>query len=35
MEPTFRYGLLKIIDQPVTAYLWSAGLNITCYYALK
>jgi len=34
-EPTLRYGLLKIIDTPVTAYLWSGGLNITCYYALK
>jgi len=29
IEPTFRYGLLKIIEQPVTAYLWNAGLNIS------
>lgn len=35
VEPTFRYGLLKIIDTPITAYLWSGGLNITCYYAIK
>ncbi len=35
VEPTFRYGLLKIIDAPITAYLWSGGLNLTCYYALK
>lgn len=35
VEPTFRYGLVKIIDTPVTAYLWSRGLNITCYYSLK
>lgn len=35
VEPTFRYGLLKIIDAPITAYLWSGGLNFTCYYALK
>jgi hypothetical protein len=35
VEPTFRYGLIKIIDTPVTAYLWSAGLNITCYYRIK
>jgi hypothetical protein len=34
-EPTFRYGLLTIVDAPITANLWSAGLNITCYYALK
>ena len=32
VEPTFRYGLLNIIDTPVTAYLWNAGLNVTCYY---
>jgi hypothetical protein len=35
VEPTFRYGLLKIIDAPITAYLWSAGLNLTCYYRIK
>lgn len=35
VEPTFRYGLLKIIDAPITEYLWSGGLNLTCYYALK
>lgn len=34
-EPTFRYGLLKIIEAPITAYLWNGGLNITCYYAIK
>jgi len=34
-EPTFRYGLLKIIDEPVTGYLWNAGLNLTCYYSLR
>jgi hypothetical protein len=33
-EPTFRYGILKIIDQPVTEYLWNAGLNIGVYYDL-
>ena len=35
VEPTFRYGLLKIIDTPVTAYLWNGGLNIAGYYAIK
>ena len=34
-EPTVRYGLLKIIDAPVTGYLWNAGLNFSCYYGLK
>lgn len=34
-EPTFRYGLIKIIDTPVTSYLWSGGLNISCFYAIK
>jgi hypothetical protein len=34
-EPTFRYGLLKIIDTPVTGYLWSGGFNVGFYYALK
>lgn len=35
VEPTFRYGLLKIIDSPITTYLWSGGLNLTGYYAFK
>lgn len=35
VEPTIRYGLLKIIDAPITTYLWNSGLNITCYFALK
>jgi hypothetical protein len=34
-EPAFRYGIIKITDTPITAYLWSAGLNFSCYYALK
>jgi len=35
VEPTFRYGVLKIIDSPVTGYLWNAGLNISYYFGLK
>ena len=35
IEPTFRYGAIKIIDAPITEYLWNGGLNITCYYGLK
>ena len=35
VEPTFRYGLLKIIDAPITGYLWNAGLIITGYYTFR
>lgn len=28
VEPSFRYGVLRIIDAPVTANLWSGGLGI-------
>jgi hypothetical protein len=32
LEPTCRYGLLKIIDNtPVTAYLFNAGVNLSYY----
>lgn len=34
IEPTFRYGLLKIINAPVTGYLYNVGLNLGCYYGL-
>jgi len=34
-EPTFRYGLLKIVDMPVTAKLWNIGLNMGVYLKLK
>jgi hypothetical protein len=35
VEPTFRYGLLKISDASISNYLWSGGFNIICYYVLK
>lgn len=35
VEPTFRYGLLPVIDAPLKTNLWTAGLSFTCYYALK
>lgn len=35
VEPTARYGILKIIDAPLTGYLWNAGLNVSCYYAIR
>lgn len=34
-EPTFRYGLLKIMDAPVAEHLWSAGLNLAIYHNIK
>jgi len=34
IEPVFRYGVLKIINTPVTGYLWNAGLNIGYYFGL-
>ncbi|MEI6348053.1 MAG: outer membrane beta-barrel protein [Bacteroidota bacterium] len=34
VEPTFRYGILKIIDAPITGYLWNAGLNVSYYFGL-
>jgi hypothetical protein len=33
-EPTFRYGILQIMDAPISAYLWNAGLNLGFYYSL-
>lgn len=35
VEPTFRYGVVKTKDAPVTENLWSAGLNVGFYYVLK
>ena len=34
IEPTIRYGILKIIDTPVTGYLYSGGLNMSYYVRL-
>lgn len=34
IEPSFRYGILKIIDAPVTGYLFNAGLNLSYYFKL-
>jgi hypothetical protein len=35
VEPTFRYGIMTIVDQPITEFLWNAGLNIGIHYTLK
>lgn len=34
LQPTARYGVLRIIDTPITAYLWSVGLQVGCMYRL-
>lgn len=34
-EPTFRFGLLKTKDTPVSEKLWNFGLNIGFYHGLK
>lgn len=34
VEPTFRYGVLKLTDTPTTDYLYSGGLNISYYIGL-
>ena len=34
IEPTFRYGILKLSDTPVTQYLWNAGINVGYYFSL-
>lgn len=34
VEPTFRYGVLQIIDAPITGHLYSGGLNVGVYYGL-
>lgn len=34
IEPTFRYGVLQIINTPLTAYLYSGGINIGYYFGL-
>lgn len=33
-EPIFRFGVLQIIDTPVTGYLYSAGLQVGYYFKL-
>ena len=32
IEPTFRYGVLKMADAPITQYIWNAGLNLSLYF---
>lgn len=32
--PVFRYGVVKIIDDPVSARLWNAGIHIGYYIGL-
>lgn len=30
VETNLKYGLLKIIDSPITGRLWSSGINVSC-----
>ncbi|MEO8760955.1 MAG: hypothetical protein ABI388_06815 [Bacteroidia bacterium] len=32
IEPTFRYGVLKVSDNLATQYLWNAGINVSWYF---
>jgi hypothetical protein len=34
VEPTFKYGILKINNDPLTGYLYSIGLNIGYFFGL-
>lgn len=34
IEPGLRYGILSIVDAPISGYLWNAGMNFKCYYKL-
>jgi hypothetical protein len=34
IEPTFKYGLIAIVDAPIKENLWSVGLNVSYYIAL-
>jgi hypothetical protein len=34
IEPTFRYGVIAISDDPITYYLYNGGLNMSFYYGL-
>lgn len=35
IEPTFRYGILKVANSEIGTYLWNIGLNMGCYYVIK
>jgi hypothetical protein len=34
VEPVFRHSLYSFVNQSIKTYLWSAGLQVGCYYAL-
>lgn len=33
-KPTFRYGVLSIIDAPIKGFLWSGGIDLAWYFGL-
>jgi hypothetical protein len=34
-EPTLRYGLIPVMDAPISEYLWTTGLNLSYYFGIK
>jgi len=35
IEPTYRYGVIPIIEQDLSGYLWNAGINVGVYYSFS
>ncbi|MBO6516734.1 MAG: outer membrane beta-barrel protein [Bacteroidia bacterium] len=35
MGPSFRYGILNIIDKPINGFLWTASFDFAYYYAFN
>jgi hypothetical protein len=35
IEPTFQYAINPIFKSPLETRLWSAGLNLSCYYKFQ
>jgi len=35
VEPTYRYGVIPIIERDLSGYLWNAGLNVGVYYSFS
>ncbi|MHB8259255.1 MAG: hypothetical protein ACYDCN_06785 [Bacteroidia bacterium] len=35
IEPTLRYGILKVSNDLATLYIWNAGLNISYYFGVR
>jgi len=35
LEPSLKYGLYRIVETPITAYLWNAGVNVGVNYYFR